>query len=158
MRPALLPSTCVYLNNNRRYDRPGIFHELQVNVPRTMDILRDDDFPVPAHFNQTNHTLEDMKVAVLKAGLTNQDYRKKQEMRLIFKYGAMGPSVFNQDLSFAWFTFFSACSRRCVFSCGTRVSIQLGTLAFLTSFLTVFSLVPWRRQHCRNVATLRLLE
>ena len=44
------------------------------------------DLPVPPHFNQTNHTLEDMKVAVLKAGLANQEYRKKQEMKLIFKY------------------------------------------------------------------------
>ena len=32
-------------------------------------------------------TLEDMKVAVLKAGLANQEYRKKQEMRLIFNMG-----------------------------------------------------------------------
>ena len=45
-----------------------------------------NDLPVPPHFNQTNHTLEDMKVAVLKAGLANQEYRKKQEMKLIFKY------------------------------------------------------------------------
>ena len=41
---------------------------------------------------QANHTLEDMKVAVLKAGLVNQEYRKKQEMRLIFNYGTVGPS------------------------------------------------------------------
>ena len=40
-----------------------------------------NDLPVPAHFNSTNHTLEDMKVAVLKAGLVNQNYRKKQEMQ-----------------------------------------------------------------------------
>ena len=46
-----------------------------------------NDLPVPAHFNQPNHALEDMKAAVLKAGLANQEYRKKQEMRLIFKYG-----------------------------------------------------------------------
>ena len=39
---------------------------------------------VPAHFNQPNRTLGDMKVAVLKAGLVNQEYRKKQEMRFIF--------------------------------------------------------------------------
>ena len=38
-----------------------------------------------------------MKVVVLKAGLVNQDYRKKQEMRLIFKYGTIGPSGLNQD-------------------------------------------------------------
>ena len=41
MRLAPLRSTCVYLNNNARYDRPKISHELQVNVPRTMGILRD---------------------------------------------------------------------------------------------------------------------
>ena len=58
-----------------------------------------NDLPVPAHFNQPNHTLEDMKVAVLKAGLANQEYRKKQEMRLIFKYGTVGPRGLNQDLS-----------------------------------------------------------
>ena len=49
------------------------------------DINGRNDLPVPARFNQPNHTLEDMKVAVLKAGLANQEYRKKQEMRLIFK-------------------------------------------------------------------------
>ena len=52
---------------------------------------------MPAHFNQANHTLEDLKVAVLKAGLGNQEYREKQEMRLIFKYGTVSPSGVNQD-------------------------------------------------------------
>ena len=52
-----------------------------------------------------------MKVAVLKAGqLTHKDYRKKQEIRLRFKYGTMGPSGLNQDLSFTWITFFFALS------------------------------------------------
>ena len=41
--------------------------------------------PVPAQFNQPNHTLEVMKVAVLKAGLANQEHRRKQEMRFIFR-------------------------------------------------------------------------
>ena len=59
-----------------------------------------NDLPVPAHFNSTNHTLDDMKVAVLKAGLANQAYRKKQEMRLIFKCETMSPSGLNQDFSF----------------------------------------------------------
>ena len=35
---------------------------------------------VPAHFNQANHTQEDMKVA----GLANQEYSKKQRTRFIF--------------------------------------------------------------------------
>ena len=43
----------------------------------------------PAHFNQANHTLEDLKVTVMKAGLANQEYQKKREMRLIFKYGLL---------------------------------------------------------------------
>ena len=47
MRLAPLRSTCVYLNNNARYDRPKISHELQVNVPRTMGILRDVNRQVP---------------------------------------------------------------------------------------------------------------
>ena len=51
-----------------------------------------NDLPVPAHFDQANHTLENMKVAVLKADLANQEYRKKQEMRSIFNYGTVGPS------------------------------------------------------------------
>ena len=63
-----------------------------------------NDLPVPAHFNQPNHTQEDIKVAVLKAGLTSQEYRKKQEMRLIFKYGTVGSRGLNQDFSFTWIT------------------------------------------------------
>ena len=59
-----------------------------------------NDLPVPAHFNPPNHTQEDIKVAVLKAGLTSQEYRKKQEMRLIFKYGTVGSRGLNQDFSF----------------------------------------------------------
>ena len=57
-----------------------------------------NDLPVPAHFNQANHTLEEMKVAVLKVGQANQEYRKKQEMTLIFKYGTLVPTGLNRDL------------------------------------------------------------
>ena len=109
-----------------------------------------NDLPVPAHFNQTNHILEDMKVAVLKAGLANQEYRRKQEMRLIFKYGTVGPSGLNQDLSFTWITLFCLLARRRATVARARVCNQAREL-ILTNFLTVFSLVPWRRQHCRNV-------
>ena len=37
-----------------------------------------------------------MKVAVLKTGLANQNYRK--EMGLILKYGTVGPDALDQDL------------------------------------------------------------
>ena len=49
------------------------------NAPREhrRDIINGgNDLPVPFHFNQTNHTLENMEVSVLKAGLANQEYRK----------------------------------------------------------------------------------
>ena len=60
-----------------------------------------NDLPVPAYFDQENHPLEDLTIVVLKAGLANQEYRKKQEMRLIFKHGTISPSGLNQDFSFA---------------------------------------------------------
>ena len=47
---------------------------------------------------RANHTPEDMKVAVLKAGLANQEYRKKQEILLISKYGTVAPSGLNLRL------------------------------------------------------------
>ena len=59
-----------------------------------------NDLPVPAHFNQPAHSLQDMKVAVLRAGLVNQQHRKKQEMRYIFKHGTLAPSGLNHDFSF----------------------------------------------------------
>ena len=40
--------------------------------------------------------MEVMNVAVLKAGLANQEYCKKQEMRSTFNYGAVGPSGLTQ--------------------------------------------------------------
>ena len=73
----------------------------QTIFENTADIInRRNNLPVPAYFNQPNHTMEDMKVAVLKAGLANQEYRKKQEMRLIFNYGTVAPKGLNQDFSF----------------------------------------------------------
>ena len=54
-----------------------------------------NDLPVPAHLNKESHTLEDMKVAVLRASLANLEYRKEQEMRFIFKYGTVSPNGLN---------------------------------------------------------------
>ena len=56
-----------------------------------------NDLPLPAHFIQPNHTLKNMKIAVLKAGLANQKYCKKQEMRFIFRQQTMAPSGLNQN-------------------------------------------------------------
>ena len=93
---------------------------------------RRNNLPVPAYFNQPNHTLEDMKVVVLKAGLANQEYRKKQEMRLIFNNGTVGPKGLNQDFSFTWITppsyIYKFLLTRAI-SCGTRASMPPGTRA-----------------------------
>ena len=62
-----------------------------------------NDLPVPAYFNQANHTLEEMKVAVLKAGQANQEYRKKQEMTLIFNYGTVVPVALIETLRLRFF-------------------------------------------------------
>ena len=64
--------------------------------PRKDVINEKNDLPLPAFFNQANHyrTLKDMKVAVLKAGLVNQDYCKKQEKCLtsdVELYGSEWP-------------------------------------------------------------------
>ena len=112
------------------------------------NINRRNNLPVPAYFNQPNHTMEDMKVALLKAGLANQDYRKKQEMRLIFNYGTVGPKGLNQDFSFTWITppsyiyiFCLLARRSALFHVArARVCHQAREL-ILTNFLTAFSLV-----------------
>ena len=87
------PNATVYIRENGRRlaDR---FREHRKDV-----INGRNDLPVPAHFNQANHTLENMTVVVSKAGLANQEYLNEQEMRSIFKYGTMGPSGLNQDLN-----------------------------------------------------------
>ena len=105
-----------------------------------------NDLPVPTHLDQANHTFEDINVAVLKAGLANQEYRKKLEMRLI------GPSGLNQPFNFTWITHFlhTRVQPRAI-TCGTRTSMQSGTGADSTNFLTVFSFVQRKRQHCKNV-------
>ena len=68
---------------------------------RPRDIINGrNDLPVPTHFDQANNIFDDMDVAVLKAGLANQEYSKKLEMRLIFNYGTVGPSGLNQPFNF----------------------------------------------------------
>lgn len=116
-----------------------------------------NDLPVPAHFNSTNHTLDDMKVVVLKEGLANQDYRKKQEMSLIFKYGTMCPSGLNQDFSFTWITLFCLLAHWHTLFHVARVQVfNQACELVLTNFLMAYSFLPWRRQLCRNIGASRL--
>ena len=43
------------------------------------------------------HQLEDMQVAVIRAGLPEQDKRRRDEMRLIHNFGTLTPGGLNQD-------------------------------------------------------------
>ena len=79
---------------------------------------------------------------VLKAGLADQDYRKKKEMKPIFKYGTMGPSGLNQD-SRDSLSFFGILARRRALFYVTRAGVcNQARELILSNFLTVFSLVP----------------
>ena len=44
--------------------------------------------PVPAHFGGVEQQLEDMQVTVIRAGLPEQDKRRRKEMRFIHKFGS----------------------------------------------------------------------
>ena len=93
------------------------------------------DLPVPAHFNQANQTQEDMKVAVLNAGLANQEHSKKQKMifRWFFKKnGVVGPSGLNQDFILMWITHFLLiqAQARAVTWGGKRVGNETSTPLF----------------------------
>ena len=48
------------------------------------------------------HQLEDMQVAVIRAGLPEQDKRRREKMRFIHNFGTLVPGGLNQDFSFAW--------------------------------------------------------
>ena len=56
--------------------------------------------PVPAHFAGMVHQLEDTQVAVIRAGLPEQDKRRREEMRFIHNFGTLAPGGPNQDFSF----------------------------------------------------------
>ena len=44
------------------------------------------DMPVEQHFHGLGHLLEDVRVALLKSGLSKKDVRQREEMRQIFKF------------------------------------------------------------------------
>ena len=48
------------------------------------------------------HQLEDMQVAVIRAGLPEQDKRRREEMRLIHNFGILTPGGLNQDFYLTW--------------------------------------------------------
>ena len=44
--------------------------------------------------------LEDMQVAVIRAGLPEQDKRRREEMRFIHNFGTLAQGQLNRDFSF----------------------------------------------------------
>ena len=51
-----------------------------------LDVLhKKSDLPVAQHFNSPGHSLEVVRVAVLKSGLARKDVRQREEMRQILK-------------------------------------------------------------------------
>ena len=66
-----------------------------------LDVLHKKiDLPVAQHFNSPGHSLEDVRVAVLKSGLAKKDVRQREEMRQIFIFQTLAPRGINRDFSF----------------------------------------------------------
>ena len=66
-----------------------------------LDVLhKKSDLPVAQHFNSPGHSLEDVRVAVLKSGLARKDVRQREEMRQIFNFQTLAPRGINRDFSF----------------------------------------------------------
>ena len=56
--------------------------------------------PVPAHLAGMDHQLEDRQVAVIRAGLPEEDKRRREEMCFIHNFGTLTPGGLNQHFSF----------------------------------------------------------
>ena len=80
------------LPSSRRLGDRFLEHRLDV-------IKKKVALPVPAHFAGMDHQLEDMQVAVIRAGLPEQDKRRREEMRFIHNFGTLAPGGLNQDFA-----------------------------------------------------------
>ena len=56
--------------------------------------------PAPAHFAGMDHQLGDMQVAEIRAGLPEQDKRRREGMSFIHNFGTLAHGGLNQDFSF----------------------------------------------------------
>ena len=55
--------------------------------------------PVPAHFTEIDHQLEDMQVAVIRAGVPEKNKRRREEMRFIHNFLQPHAGGFNFKIS-----------------------------------------------------------
>ena len=60
---------------------------------------KDSTLPIPSHFNSAGHSVEDMKVCVLRGGLSQTKPRRTEEQRLIAKFRTHSEGL-NRDLDF----------------------------------------------------------
>ena len=75
-----------------------------------LDVLKKKvALPVPVHFVGMDHRLEDMQVAVIRAGLPEQDKRRREEMSFIHNFGTRALGGLNQDFSFMWLAHAHTC-------------------------------------------------
>ena len=115
-----------------------------------------------AHFAGIYHQLEDMQVAVIRAGLPEQDKRRREEIGFIHNFCTVAPGGLNQD-----FSFYSRDLRARTLTCFLRAHFQIlkfsamtnshifpdeGSIAEMTEFylqLSAFNLPP-SHFHNRN--------
>ena len=57
--------------------------------------------PVARHFNLPGHSHEHMEICGIYLHLGNNETRKREEQRLIFKLGTLAPNGINERFSFA---------------------------------------------------------
>ena len=94
------------------------------------------------------HRLEDMQVAVIRAGLPEQDKRRREEMRLIHNFGTFTPGGLNQDFYLTWLAraqallFLRALFQIFIFSAITNSHIfpHEGSIAETSEFYLQFSI------------------
>ena len=75
----------------------------------SMDLLRKKSvLPVAQHFNSPGHSLEDVRVAMLKSGLAKKDVRQRTEISqiFIFQTETLNPHGINRD----FFIYMSNCN------------------------------------------------
>ena len=71
----------------------------RMNGHRQSIARKDSTLPVPSHFNSAGHSVDDMKVCVLRGGLTQTMPRRTEEQRLIAKFNTLSEGL-NKDLDF----------------------------------------------------------
>ena len=57
--------------------------------------LNTTGLPVAAHFNSNDHNIKDFEVSVVRSSFNNDEVRKQEEERMIFRLGCLQPRGIN---------------------------------------------------------------